>query len=163
GLARKIGLDHGARLCPDGVLISLDGDTAVEETYLASIAAHFREHPASRAAVVEYSHSLEGSTGFNEAMARYEIFMRYHVIGLSLAGSAYAFHTIGSAMACRSEAYAAVGGMARKQAGEDFYFLQALAKLGPMGYIGDTVVRPSARCSWRVPFGTGRALSDAAG
>jgi len=47
---------------------------------------------------------------------------------LQQAGSPYAYHTIGSAFACRAEAYIAAGGMNRRHAAEDFYFLQQLAK-----------------------------------
>lgn len=163
GLARRIGFDHGARLCPDGVLIGLDADTEVDGGYLEAIHEHFAADEKRGAAVLEYAHPIDDGGRLNEAMARYEIFLRYHVLGLAVARSPYAYHTLGSAMAFRSAAYVAAGGMVRKRAGEDFYFLQALAKLAPMGYIGETVVRPSARTSWRVPFGTGRALADAEG
>lgn len=163
GLARKIGFDHGARMCPDGVLIGLDADTEVDGGYLEAIHGHFAADGKRGAAVIEYAHPIDDGGQCNESMARYEIFLRYHVLGLAAARSPYAYHTLGSAMAFRSEAYAAAGGMVRKRAGEDFYFLQALAKLAPMGYIGETAVRPSARTSWRVPFGTGRALADAEG
>lgn len=159
GMARKIGMDHAISLLSgrkDGLIISLDADTQVQPNYLAVVMSYFGENSCP-AAVIEYEHDLTGPTA--EAIARYEIFLRYHVMGLRLAGSPYAFHTIGSAMACTAGAYAAVSGMPRRQAGEDFYFLQSLAKEGPMGYITDTTVVPSSRASWRVPFGTGRSVS----
>jgi len=52
-------------------------------------------------------------------------------------------------IACTAQAYIAVGGMVRRQAGEDFYFLQKLAKRGPIHEIADTTVRPSPRRSDR--------------
>ncbi|HAJ27022.1 MAG TPA: hypothetical protein DCG53_07225 [Syntrophus sp. (in: bacteria)] len=45
-----------------------------------------------------------------------------------------------------------------RQAGQDFYFLNKLAKLASLGDIRDTTVYPSARPSGRVPFGTGRRM-----
>ena len=66
--------------------------------------------------------------------------------------------TIGSAFAVTAEAYVKRGGMNRRQAGEDFYFLQNLAQLGTVGEINTTRVFPSARISNRVPFGTGAAI-----
>jgi hypothetical protein len=65
-------------------------------------------------------------------------------------------------MVCRAAAYAAVGGMNRKRAGEDFYFLQGLAKYGKVGHINATTVYPSMRISDRVPFGTGRKMGEMA-
>ena len=81
-----------------------------------------------------------------------------YVIGLSYAGSPYAFHAIGSTMSCTAEAYAAVRGMNRRTAAEDFHFLDKLAKLGRIGHIEKTTVFPSPRTSHRVPFGTGQRM-----
>jgi len=53
------------------------------------------------------------------------------------------------------EAYVEVRGMNKREAGEDFYFLSKLAKIGKISYIKETCVYPSARPSTRVPFGTG--------
>jgi hypothetical protein len=93
------------------------------------------------------------------AIRRYELFLRVYVLGLCQAGSPYAFHTVGSAMACLAESYARMGGMNIRTAGEDFYFLQHLAKTGGIAQVKGTVVYPSARASHRVPFGTGRSMS----
>jgi hypothetical protein len=46
-----------------------------------------------------------------------------------------------------------------RAAGEDFYFLEHLSKLGGIAQVKGTVVYPSARASNRVPFGTGRSMS----
>ena len=61
-------------------------------------------------------------------------------------------------MAVRADAYVKQGGMNRRQAGEDFYFLHKLTKLGQLPEISDAYVYPSARVSNRVPFGTGAAM-----
>jgi hypothetical protein len=163
GLARKLGLDHALAVLDrngksaHGLLVSLDADTVVEPNYLETIFEHFRHSNAS-AGVVPFEHRIDGDRDQQAAILCYELFLRYHVLGLGYAGSPYAFHSVGSTMVCRAEAYAAVSGMNRRQAGEDFYFLQQLAKSGPMSRIDGTAVYPSPRPSDRVPFGTGRRV-----
>ena len=162
GSARKIGLDWGLRVLSEssarpGLLLSLDADTWVESNYLGAVRASFN-CPDAWAAVISYAHRLEGSPSEIAAIVCYEIFLRYHVLGLAYAGSPYAFHSIGSAMACTGEAYVAVSGMNQRQAGEDFYFLQQLAKTGRVDSISTTTVHPSPRPSRRVPFGTGQRV-----
>jgi hypothetical protein len=46
-------------------------------------------------------------------------------------------------------------------AGEDFYFLQQLKKTSGVDPLKGTTVYPSPRPSHRVPFGTGRSVSNA--
>jgi hypothetical protein len=60
----------------------------------------------------------------------------------------------------RADVYAKSGGMNRRKAGEDFYFLHKVAPLGELMEIKETTVYPSARISNRVPFGTGRAQAE---
>ena len=93
-----------------------------------------------------------------KAIICYEIFLRYYVLGLSFAKSEYAFHTIGSTMLCTPDAYVKVEGMNKRKAAEDFYFLEKLAKIFPIGEIKSTSIHPSKRGSWRVPFGTGKSV-----
>jgi len=159
GLARKIGMDHAAAALlragrPHAPVLCLDADTRVDADYLAKALACF---VTPRWGVVfDYAHPLEGP--LSPAILAYELFLRYCELGMRLVGSPYAYTAMGSAMACTAEAYAAAGGMRRKQAGEDFYFLQALGKCGPVERFPEVVVRPAARVSGRVPFGTGRSL-----
>ena len=63
-------------------------------------------------------------------------------------------------MAVRAGAYCKQGGMNKRKAGEDFYFLQKIIQLGNFAEISNTCVYPSARISDRVPFGTGRAMLE---
>jgi hypothetical protein len=161
GTARKIGLDKALSLFDytrpgEKLLISLDADTLVEADYLAAIRSYFR--PEKAAAVVNYAHQIPVTARERLAISNYEIFLRYYVLGLRYAGSPYAFPSIGSTMVCTAAAYVAVGGMNRRDAAEDFYFLNKLAKFKTVGCIGTTTVYPSARASRRVPFGTGRRI-----
>lgn len=163
GLARKIGLDLALPLLDyrqdDPLLICLDADTLVQPDYLPAITRHFAASSAGGASI-PFRHRAASAPAGQSAIDRYELFLRVYVLGLELAGSPYAFHTVGSAMACRASAYVASGGMNRRLAGEDFYFLQQLHKTAGVGSLSGTVVHPSPRASQRVPFGTGRAVGD---
>lgn len=160
GLARKLGHDL---LLPfldysrDPLIISLDADTLVKPGYAGAIMTHFRT-TAGGGAVIPFEHLPAEGERENRAIERYELFLRCYVAGLAFAGSPYGFHTVGSAMACRASAYLKCGGMNRRRAGEDFYFLQSLAKTSGVEQVQGTAVYPSPRRSARVPFGTGRAM-----
>jgi hypothetical protein len=162
GHARKIGMDRalallGSRNEGKERIYCLDADTLAEPNYLSSLRNHF-ERFSPPGAVVAFSHPIPEDRRLAAGICCYEIFLRYYVLGLAWAGSPYAFHSIGSTMACTAAAYTAVRGMPCRQAGEDFYFLNKLAKLAPLGDVSDTTVYPSARTSGRVPFGTGRRM-----
>lgn len=162
GLARKIGFDLALQRLSfgksDPLLIALDADTLVRPDYLPALHSHFRDATAG-AAVIPFCHQPGNDPAHEAAIARYELFLRSHLLGLTLAGSPYAFHTVGSTMACRATAYTRAGGMNRRRAGEDFYFLQQLAKAAGVATLSGTVVYPSARPSCRTPFGTGRSVN----
>jgi hypothetical protein len=161
GMARKIGMDAALCLLQGNssfkkLIISLDADTLVQNNYLAAIKNYFTGKV--KTAVVAYQHQESSTDEGKAAIYCYEIFLRYWVLGLKYAKSCYAYHSIGSTMVCSTDAYLAVRGMNRREAGEDFYFLNKLAKIGNIGYIKDTCVYPSARASLRVPFGTGKRI-----
>ena len=163
GMARKIGLDlalgvlHGAGR-PLAGLISLDADTRVNPGYLAALHAFF-DAQNRWGVVLPFRHAIPEDAIARAAILRYELHLLLYALGLAQAGSPYGFTAVGSAMACTPTAYAAVSGMRRSQAGEDFYFLQQLAKTGPIAQCTATTVRPAPRVSERVPFGTGRAMA----
>lgn len=162
GLARKIGMDLALQYFDynslnKNLLICLDADCTVEKNYLTEIADHFKKNSCG-AAVVNFKHPLSDDENEKLAIINYEIFLRYYVLGLKFAGSPYAFHSIGSTIVCDVESYIKAGGMNKKKAGEDFYFLEKLAKITKVGRIKTTLVYPSGRPSWRVPFGTGRSV-----
>ncbi len=162
GAARKIGMDAAlmildGRGAGEGVISCLDADTLVENGCLPAIAAFFQENRFP-AATVGYAHQPPADAVLLSAICRYEIYLRAYVIGLGFAGSPYAFPSIGSTISCTAESYVAVRGMNRRAVAEDFHFLDKLAKLGRVGFIGGTTVHPSARLSRRVAFGTGRKM-----
>jgi hypothetical protein len=164
GTARKIGMDAALTLLDEtipgkGILSCLDADTIVEKNYLSGI-QHCFAAGGFPAATTRYAHRRPSEERLLMAISRYEIFLRSYVIGLSWAGSPYAFPSIGSTISCRAESYVAVRGMNRNEAAEDFHFLDKLAKIGKIGFIGQTTVHPSARLSKRVPFGTGSKMVD---
>ena len=164
GLARKIGLDHALNIVSqngkgDRILVCLDADSLVEENYLSIIRAAFKKNKAAGGAI-SFSHRLPENQVQQRAIINYEIFLHYYVLALKYAKSPYAYHTVGSTMCCTADAYAAVNGMVRREAGEDYYFLQKLAKYGDIIEIDGTTVSPSSRSSWRVPFGTGKKMSE---
>ncbi len=94
-----------------------------------------------------------------EAIVNYELHQRYYLEALRFTGYPYAFHTVGSAFAVRARAYCRQGGMSKRQAGEDFYFIQKVAMQGNFSECNSTTVHPSPRPSDRVPFGTGPAIA----
>lgn len=164
GLARKIGLDQALKVFDyfnprKKILISLDADCTVEENYLAEINKFFNEQNAS-IANIDFEHEFIHDEKHRQGMLSYEIFLRHYVVGLSFARSAYSFHTIGSILVYDHEAYLKAGGMNTRKAAEDFYFLQKLAKLYKIYRITSTKVKASARESWRVPFGTGKSMTE---
>jgi len=159
GLARRIGMDLALPLLsPGGIMVCLDADTLVEPGYLRAIVDHFRSCTAG-GAVIPFCHQTGATPAEERAITLYELFLRHYVLGLDRAGSPYAFHCVGSAMACTAAAYLKMGGMNGRSAGEDFYFLQQLKRTSGIAQVGGTTVRPSARSSHRVPFGTGKSIS----
>lgn len=167
GLARKIGMDeavHRFDYCgnENGVIVCLDSDCTVESNYLTSLENHFLLHPSATGCSVYFEHPLEGDDfvpQVYEGIIRYELFLRYYNCGLRFSGYPFAWHTIGSSMAVRSNIYQQQGGMNKRKAGEDFYFLTKLFPLGGFTELNDTTVFPSPRPSERVPFGTGKAIN----
>ncbi len=163
GLARKIGADLALALWAQGrvelpYIFSTDADASLPDDYFRVAAESV---PAS-ALLYPFRHSPGGDPAIDAATERYELGLRYHVLGLNYARSPYAYHSLGSTLALGCEGYAAVRGFPKRLAGEDFYVLDKLAKIGSVLPLGSAAVRIRSRLSDRVPFGTGprvRALS----
>ena len=177
GQARKIGMDEALRRlgdvgqAEDGLIVCYDADCRCSANYFTGIESHFTSHPTAPGCSIHFEHPLDAnewtalgfggdapSRGGFDGIAAYELHLRYHVRAQKFIGFPYGFHTIGSAMAVRAWAYVKQGGMNRRQAGEDFYFLQKISWLGPVTELTNVTVHPSPRLSDRVPFGTGRAV-----
>lgn len=164
GLARKTGMDEAvARFNllnnPEGIIVSLDADTLVSKNYLTEIENHFAENPKNVGATIAFNHQKNGLEEIHRrGIELYELYLKYYKDALEYAGYPYSMFTIGSAFAVTAYAYVKRGGMNRRQAGEDFYFLQNLVQLGKVGEITKATVFPSSRQSDRVPFGTGAAM-----
>lgn len=164
GLARKIGMDEAVRRLGSnskGLIVALDADCRVSNNYLRAIENYFDDHPSCDGASIYFEHPLnELDEHLLSGIINYELHLRYYNQLLKYAGHPFAFHTVGSSMAVRSGIYQKQGGMNKRKAGEDFYFLQKVIQLGNFGEIKDAIVYPSARVSDRVPFGTGRAMAE---
>lgn len=161
GLARKIGFDVALSLYKKGHIKtewirSTDADVTLPGNYL-----EINPDPAKYSAITySFYHDCITDEYAKKALQYYEIFLRYYNIGLMWSGSPYAFHTIGSSMAISVSSYAKVRGFPRKrEAAEDFYVLNKLAKVSPVFCLSDSVIRIKGRISDRVPFGTGASIS----
>ncbi len=166
GLARKTGMDEAVRRFdsidnPGGVILNLDADCLVEQNYFVSVFNELLKKRYRSACSIYFEHPLSGSD-FPEYIYKYitlyELHLRYYFQGLAYCGFPYGFHTVGSAIAVKAELYVKTGGMNRRQAGEDFYFIQKLIPSGGYFSLNSTTVYPSPRASSRVPFGTGPTI-----
>lgn len=165
GLARKIGMDEAVRRflragSTRGIIAGFDADCTCSANYLKEIEKAFvvtRLHGAS----LYFEHPLGGDafdSAVYESVRQYEIHLRYYKNALKYTGFPFAYHTVGSSFAITAETYCRQGGMNKRKAGEDFYFLSKVIPLGNYGEINAATVYPSPRPSHRVPFGTGAAV-----
>ena len=161
GVARKIGIDSVLNYLnwnKKPIIFSLDADTIVSENYLNQVTTFFNDNYDIACATIPFEHLRDGTKIENNVIDAYEFYLKYYVNMLKYAGSPYAYHAIGSAMAFRGEAYIKAGGMKVNTAGEDFYFLQDVRKIGLISELKGTKVFQSSRSSDRVPFGTGPTI-----
>jgi hypothetical protein len=166
GLARKIGNDFALALHAAGRIASAwihntDADVILPNDYFDQIGRLGSEGSEDDAAAVYFfEHRFAEDPGLAEAGRLYEISLRYYTLGLAWAGSPYAYEAMGSCIAVRPDAYAAVRGFPKKDAAEDFYFLNKVAKVGAIQRLAGAPLLLEGRISDRVPFGTGKALGD---
>ncbi len=159
GMARKTLMDRIESIArPQDLIVSLDADTWINPRYLESIAETFTRFSQGVAMAVPYYHKLTDNEQVNRAILRYEIYMRHYTINMFRIESPYAFTALGSAIVVPVWVYQVVSGITPRPAGEDFYFLQKLAKYGRIIPWNEEKVFPSARPSDRVDFGTGPAV-----
>jgi hypothetical protein len=140
----------------------LDADTAVESNYIPAIVNHFKSKPKASGCSIQFKHPVDGDEFSEEvykSIKNYELHLRYYLQALRFTGYPYAFHTIGSCFAVKARVYCLQGGMSKRKAGEDFYFIQKVAMQGNYTDCTTTTVYPSPRPSDRVPFGPGPEIS----
>jgi hypothetical protein len=157
GLARKIGADLALSLIVSKrvrhpLIAMTDADAHLPADYFARLA---QVEPGISAALFPFWHEPSGEASIDRATALYEIKLRYFQGGLRWARSPYAFHTVGSTMVVNARAYALVRGVPKRRAGEDFYLLDKLSKIGPVTSLAGAPIKLHSRLSDRVPFGTG--------
>ena len=164
GWARKTAMDFLAQQTgteDNDILVCADADTRYPDDYLENIQKQFDAYPQAVGLANPYYHTPEEENLPEEqqtAILRYEVYMRSYALNMLLSDHPYAFTAVGSSMACRMKTYRKIGGISPFKSGEDFYFLQKLAKTGALIVHSDSVSHPSSRLSGRVFFGTGPAL-----
>jgi hypothetical protein len=167
GLARKTGMDEAVLRFdslnkPYGIILNLDADCKVKSNYFTAIYGEMHDRKDRQACSIHFEHPISGKEfpeNVYKAIILYELHLRYYFQGLAYSGFPYVHHTIGSAIAVKALSYVKAGGMNRRMAGEDFYFIQKLVPAGDFFDLNLTTVFPSPRLSSRVPFGTGVAIS----
>jgi len=170
GMARKTGMDEAVRRFdslnrPDGIILSLDADCKVESNYFLAVYNEMHGRSDRLACSIYFEHPVEGDEfpeGIYKAIILYELHLRYYFQALLFTGKPDVHHTIGSAIAVKALPYVKSGGMNRRKAGEDFYFIQKLVPAGGFFNLNTTTVYPSPRSSSRVPFGTGVTVAKLA-
>lgn len=160
GNARKLGLDHASKLLgPDDYLICFDADTSCSENYVNDILEQGSHHNADLLSI-HFEHQIDDRSVEGSSIIQYECFLRYHINQLKNSAYPYAFQTIGSSMAVKNKTYKAFGGMNRRKAGEDFYFMHKIIPYRRIIEVTNCYTIPSSRTSDRVPFGTGKSVAD---
>jgi hypothetical protein len=166
GLARKTGMDEATRRFneidkPEGLIVNLDADCTVKDNYFVALEDELLNKKEKKGCSIYFEHDISGSEFpeevYNSAY-QYELHLRYYFQALLFTGFPNVFHTVGSSIAVKCLPYIKAGGMNRRQAGEDFYFVQKLIPAGGYFNMNLTTVYPSPRVSGRVPFGTGAAV-----
>jgi hypothetical protein len=166
GYARKSGMDEAiVRFIKagksNGIITSLDADAFVSENYLIEIEKLYNWDKNCNACSIYFEHPIEGDEfdlQVYHTIIEYELHLRYYKQMLKYVGFPYYHHTVGSSFAVSAKAYCNQGGMNKKQAGEDFYFLHKIMPMGHYYELNTTCVFPSPRPSNRVPFGTGATI-----
>lgn len=167
GLARKTGMDEAVYRYnqlnqPHGYILTFDADSRCDPDYFTAIEKAVNTGKPVSGFNVYFEHPLSGSAFPREVyqgIAGYELHLRYLNLFMHYTGFPFAQHTVGSCFGVRADAYAKQGGMNKRKAGEDFYFLHKIIPLGGFININTTRVIPSPRTSHRVPFGTGAAMT----
>ncbi|NBY19911.1 hypothetical protein EBQ74_06625 [bacterium] len=153
GKARKVGCDLALALATTPHLRckyihTTDGDAVVDKDY-------FEIETTTQADILLHPYVHVGNYEQMKALKIYENSLRYYVTGLKYAKSPYAHESLGSTIATTPDCYAKVRGFPKRNAAEDFYFLNKAVKVGKLHQSEKGLVKLIGRKSHRVPFGTG--------
>jgi hypothetical protein len=161
GLARKIGCDMALWFYTKGWIkypwvFSTDADVILPADYFIFVSPKQGKYSAI---ALDFKH-ISDDTELTRYQYYYDFKIRYYHAGISYAGSAYDYIPLGSCLIVDFKCYAQVRGFPKKNAGEDFYLLNKLAKIKPVNFDQhNPVMQIRSRFSDRVPFGTGPALN----
>ncbi|SVD69197.1 uncharacterized protein METZ01_LOCUS422051, partial [marine metagenome] len=144
----------------ESLIFCTDADTIVNKNYIKKVKTYF-ETTGAQAAVVGFRHLKSTDEKQELAIHQYEKYLFTTAEKMKNAGSPYGYIAMGSTIVCTAKAYCAVGGMSRKKATEDFYFLQELTKFCGVQTISEILVYPSPRPISRVYLGTGFRMKQA--
>ncbi len=163
GFARKLGMDVCLQLytrqrLKSGFVRNTDADVSWPRDYLNH---HFDNDSDIAVYLYPFIHDLRKthSPQHKTYAQLYDRWLRYYVAGLAWSKSPWAFHTVGSTMVINLHHYAINRGFPKKDAGEDFYLLNKLAKTGKVITLAYPQLSLSARLSNRTPFGTGASIA----
>lgn len=157
GLARKIGCDFALWYFQNAQLDSnwiwtTDCDVRVPKSYFQI------ENFLGQQTVAFHSPFRHDFSDLHKdertALAFYETSIRFFRLGLHHAGSLYDHHSIGSCLSFDLETYASTRGFPRRLAGEDFYLLNKMRKLGDISTKPNDPLHIKGRTKKRTPFGT---------
>ena len=157
GMARKISVDAMlSYLNEDSLVCFIDADTILSDKYLTSIKSYYSKNKC-QAFTVNFAHQHD-EPKTKVLITEYENYLKDTAANIRSCGSPYGYVSLGSTMVCTYLAYISVGGMNRKIASEDFYFLQELEKYCGVKQINDILVHPSSRYASRLYLGTSMRL-----
>ena len=153
GKASKISVDSALQFTtPNSLICFIDADSILDSDYLLQINNSYN-YNRWECATVNFEH-LKDDNETVEFIQEYESLLKWNSLQIKKSGSPYYYVPLGSTMICTVSAYIAVGGMNKKKAAEDFYFLQELQKYRDIFHIKDILIYPSSRSSKRCYLGT---------
>ncbi len=161
GLARKIGCDlalawHSAGAIESDWLSSTDADAILPPDYFDRIESI---DSINKIICWPFAHMPSKNNSLNVACKMYVLQLHHYTLGLTYAKSPYNYHSLGSCISVKARPYAEVRGFPKRDAGEDFYMLNKLRKVGNIKCLTGQCISIVTRESDRVPFGTGPATS----
>ena len=159
GMARKISVDIALPWSHAySIICFIDADVELSKDYLSTIHSSYKKDKWE-AATINFKHQRDEPKTV-EFIDQYEEFLKKTAINLKASNSPYSYVPLGSTMICTRNGYITAGGMNKRKAAEDFYFLQELQKTAGIFYINDILIYPSSRFLNRSYLGTSTRLKQ---